>query len=153
MDDIRISLDTTGAANDISVVRVDGVVDTMTASELERVMNTLSGKPCDRVPVCAVLGAYAGGRIGADLRDLYTDAEVYVRGQVALQEAFGFDMVLAPFDFAAIAEAHNVKASVGNVGDRVEREIVHETRVDDRAEFAFGQARLQIGNEDACGFE
>ena len=41
MDDIRISLDTTGAANDISVVRVDGVVDTMTASELERVMNTL----------------------------------------------------------------------------------------------------------------
>ena len=28
MDDIRISLDTTGAANDISVVRVDGVVDT-----------------------------------------------------------------------------------------------------------------------------
>lgn len=41
MDDIRISLDTTGAANDISVVRVDGVIDTMTASELERVMNTL----------------------------------------------------------------------------------------------------------------
>ena len=41
MDDIRISLDTTGSANDISVVRVDGVIDTMTASELERVMNTL----------------------------------------------------------------------------------------------------------------
>lgn len=41
MDEIRISLDTTGSANDISVVRVDGVVDTMTASELERVMNTL----------------------------------------------------------------------------------------------------------------
>ncbi len=41
MDDIRISLDTTGSANDISIVRVDGVIDTMTASELERVMNTL----------------------------------------------------------------------------------------------------------------
>jgi anti-anti-sigma factor len=41
MDDIRISLDTTGRANEVTMVRVDGVIDTMTASELERVMNTL----------------------------------------------------------------------------------------------------------------
>ncbi len=41
MDDIRISLDTTGAGGEVTLVRVDGVIDTMTASELERVMNSL----------------------------------------------------------------------------------------------------------------
>lgn len=41
MDDIRISLDTTGRTGDVTMVRVDGVIDTMTASELEKVMNTL----------------------------------------------------------------------------------------------------------------
>jgi anti-sigma B factor antagonist len=41
MDDIRISLDTSGRVGDVTLVRVDGVIDTMTASELERVMNSL----------------------------------------------------------------------------------------------------------------
>jgi anti-sigma B factor antagonist len=41
MDEIKISLDATGANGEISVVRVDGVIDTMTASELEKVMSTL----------------------------------------------------------------------------------------------------------------
>jgi anti-sigma B factor antagonist len=41
MDEIKISLDATGANGEISVVRVDGVIDTMTASELEKVMNSL----------------------------------------------------------------------------------------------------------------
>ncbi len=41
MDDLRISLDTTGSKGDITVIRVDGVIDTMTSSELEKVMNSL----------------------------------------------------------------------------------------------------------------
>lgn len=41
MDDIKISLDTTGAADELNVVRVDGVIDTMTATELEGVMKSL----------------------------------------------------------------------------------------------------------------
>lgn len=41
MEDIRISLDTSGIDGEISVVRVDGVIDTMTATELEKVMNSL----------------------------------------------------------------------------------------------------------------
>jgi anti-sigma B factor antagonist len=41
MDNIKISLDASGANSEISVVRVDGVIDTMTASELERFMNSL----------------------------------------------------------------------------------------------------------------
>jgi len=41
MSDIKISLDSSGTAGSISVVRVDGVIDTMTATELEKVMNSL----------------------------------------------------------------------------------------------------------------
>ncbi|MCK4856901.1 MAG: STAS domain-containing protein [candidate division Zixibacteria bacterium] len=41
MEGIKISLDTTGAGNDINLVRVDGVIDTMTATELERVLDSL----------------------------------------------------------------------------------------------------------------
>jgi anti-sigma B factor antagonist len=41
MDEIKISLDAAGSEGEISVVRVDGVIDTMTASELEKVMNSL----------------------------------------------------------------------------------------------------------------
>lgn len=68
-------------------------------------MNTLQGRPADRVPVLAVLGAYGGRLTGTDLRTLYTDPAAYVAGQRALQETFGFDLVLAPFDFSAIATA------------------------------------------------
>lgn len=41
MEAIKISLDTSGANGEISIVRVDGVIDTMTATELEKVMNSL----------------------------------------------------------------------------------------------------------------
>jgi uroporphyrinogen decarboxylase len=71
----------------------------------QRVMNTLQGKPVDRVPVFAVLGAYGGRLTGTDLRTLYSDIAAYVTGQRAVQEAFGLDMVLAPFDYSAIVEA------------------------------------------------
>jgi len=41
MENIKISLDASGATGEVSVVRVDGVIDTMTASELEKIMNSL----------------------------------------------------------------------------------------------------------------
>jgi hypothetical protein len=53
---------------------------------------------------------------------------------------------------SAVAKADDVEASVGNVRDRVGREVVHKPSVDDRAEFAFGESRLEIGNEYASGF-
>jgi uroporphyrinogen decarboxylase len=71
----------------------------------ERVMNTLKGLPVDRVPVFAVLGAYGGKLIEADLRTLYRDADAYVAGQRAARETFGFDMMVTAFDYGAIAEA------------------------------------------------
>ncbi|MBK8475658.1 MAG: DUF1638 domain-containing protein [Opitutaceae bacterium] len=71
----------------------------------ERVMNTLQGLPVDRVPVFAVLSTYGGKLTGTDLRTLYSDASAYVAGQCAVQDTFGLDLVLAPFDYSAIAEA------------------------------------------------
>ncbi len=41
MEGIKVSLDTTGPNGIISLVRVDGVIDTMTATELERVLDSL----------------------------------------------------------------------------------------------------------------
>ncbi len=41
MEGIKVSLDTTGPNGMISLVRVDGVIDTMTATELERVLDSL----------------------------------------------------------------------------------------------------------------
>lgn len=71
----------------------------------QRVMHTLSGLPVDRPPVFAVLGAYGANLTGCDLRTLYSDAGAYLAAQQALHSAYGFDLVLAPFDFSAIAEA------------------------------------------------
>jgi uroporphyrinogen decarboxylase len=71
----------------------------------QRVMNTLSGQPVDRLPVFAVLGAYGGKLTGTDLRTIFSDASSYVKGQSALQETFGFDLVMSGFDYSVIAEA------------------------------------------------
>ena len=51
MSDIKISLDSSGAASAVSVVRVDGVIDTITATELEKVMNSLLDREKYRIIV------------------------------------------------------------------------------------------------------
>ena len=71
----------------------------------QRVMNTLRGQPVDRVPVLAVLGAYGGKLTGVELKTLYRDPAAWVAGQRAVQEAFGFDLVMTEFNYSAIAEA------------------------------------------------
>ncbi|MDD2540443.1 MAG: uroporphyrinogen decarboxylase family protein [Desulfuromonadaceae bacterium] len=68
-------------------------------------MNTLGGLPVDRLPVFAVLGAYGGKLTNTDLRTLFSDASAYVAGQKAVQDTFGFDLVLSAFDYSVIAEA------------------------------------------------
>jgi uroporphyrinogen decarboxylase len=71
----------------------------------ERVMNTLAGRSVDRVPVFAVLGAYGGNLTHTSLRTIYSDAAAYTASQQTVQETFGFDMILATFDYSAVAEA------------------------------------------------
>lgn len=71
----------------------------------ERVMATLQGQPTDRVPVFAILSTYGAQLTGADLRTHYSDAATYVAGQRAVEQTFGLDLVLAPFDYSALGEA------------------------------------------------
>lgn len=71
----------------------------------QRLMHTLMGQPVDRVPVLAVLGAYGGKLTNTDLKTLYCDPTAWVNGQRAVQEAFGFDLVMTEFNYSAIAEA------------------------------------------------
>lgn len=71
----------------------------------QRVMGTLMGQPVDRLPVFAVLGAYGGQLTGVNLHTLYSDAAAYVAGQQAVQQEFGFDLVMTPFVYTAISEA------------------------------------------------
>ncbi|GFO58395.1 uroporphyrinogen decarboxylase [Geomonas silvestris] len=71
----------------------------------QRVQNALTMDPVDRVPVVPLLGAYGARLTRVALRTLFSSAEAYLAGQKALQAQFGFDLVLAPFDFSAFAEA------------------------------------------------
>jgi len=71
----------------------------------QRVQNALNLDPVDRVPVFPLLGAYGARLTRVALKTLFSSAEAYLAGQQALQAEFGFDLVLAPFDFSAFAEA------------------------------------------------
>lgn len=74
-------------------------------NSFQRVMNTLSGQPVDRLPVFGIFGAYGANLTGVDLRTLYSDVEAYVAAQQAMQKEFGFDLVLSVFDYSILAEA------------------------------------------------
>ncbi|PKN12222.1 MAG: hypothetical protein CVU69_08500 [Deltaproteobacteria bacterium HGW-Deltaproteobacteria-4] len=80
----------------------------------QRVMGTLMGQPVDKLPVFAVLGAYGGKLTGVDLRTLFSDASAYVTGQKALQQEFGFDLVMTAFDYSVIAEAFGGEVAWSN---------------------------------------
>ncbi len=107
MDDIRISLDTTGAANDISVVRVDGVVDTMTASELERVMNTLIEQKRFRIIIDLAgvdyISSAGWGIFISNIREIKANAgdiklARMIPGVYEIFELLEFDSILKAYD-------------------------------------------------------
>lgn len=74
-------------------------------NSITRVMNTLTGSPVDRNPVIAVLSAYGARLSGQRVKDIFCDADCYLRAHAAVLETFPVDMALAPFDYCAIAEA------------------------------------------------
>jgi uroporphyrinogen decarboxylase len=74
-------------------------------NSLERVMTTLAKGELDRLAVFAVLGAYGGKLNSTPLFKLYRESELWVKGQMAIQDRFKLDMVLGTFDFSGLAEA------------------------------------------------
>ena len=64
---------------------------------IERVAATLGGGPTDRRAVSLTLSLYGAGLTGCPLREYYTDASAYARGQSAVFEAFHPDILFGPF--------------------------------------------------------
>lgn len=59
----------------------------------ERVLNMLSGKPVDRLPLMPITMQFACRMIGRKYKDYITDHKVLVAGQMRVVEEFGFDHV------------------------------------------------------------
>jgi uroporphyrinogen decarboxylase len=64
----------------------------------QRYLETLAGRPHDRVPVTPIFMAWAAHGIGRTYRDYYLDGDVLVEAQLALAKAFGVDQVSAISD-------------------------------------------------------
>lgn len=71
----------------------------------ERMAATMAGKSADRRAVVPVMSVYGAQLTGCPLEQYYTDAQAYVRGQIAVIEAFQPDVVFTPFDFSSIGRA------------------------------------------------
>lgn len=78
-------------------------------NSVERVMATVGGKPVDRPAVGVVLSLYGAKLTGCPLERYYSNAEEYVKGQIAVRETFEPDMLFSPFYYSGIGEAFGGK--------------------------------------------
>jgi anti-sigma B factor antagonist len=128
VDEIRISLNATDDPGGLAVVRVDGVVDTMTAGELENVMNSLIEQR--RYNIIVDLGGVdyissAGwGIFISNIREIRQN-----RGDIKLAqmipsvyeifELLEFDSILSAFDSVEKARLDFRQASPLSSGDAI----------------------------------
>ena len=71
----------------------------------ERIQATLMGKPVDRRPFVPVLSLYGAKLTDCPLKQYYSDAAAYARGQAAARELFEPDALCTPFAYGLIGEA------------------------------------------------
>jgi uroporphyrinogen decarboxylase len=74
-------------------------------NSLERVLNTVQGKPKDRTAVSLTLSLYGARLLNCPLQEYYTNSELYAEGQSAVKEMFNPDILFTPFVLTAIGEA------------------------------------------------
>ncbi|MBF0525320.1 MAG: uroporphyrinogen decarboxylase family protein [Deltaproteobacteria bacterium] len=74
-------------------------------NSLERVLNTVAGKPVDRPAYTLTLSLYGARLTGCPLSRYYTDPAAYVEGQCAVRETFQPDLLFSPFVLTALGEA------------------------------------------------
>lgn len=67
-------------------------------TNLERFMNTVQGKPADRVPVFPLLMFFAVDRAGLTYREFASNGRALADAQLAAQESFGLDAITACSD-------------------------------------------------------
>lgn len=76
----------------------------------ERVFGAVGGTSVDRRPFAATLSLYGAKLTGCPLRQYYSDASAYARGQAAVLETFQPDILFSPFALVALAEAFGGEA-------------------------------------------
>lgn len=74
-------------------------------NSLERIRATLSGQPVDRRPFSLTLCLYGARLTGCPLPEYCSKPAAYARGQAAVAEQFGPDILFGPFALAAVSEA------------------------------------------------
>lgn len=77
----------------------------------QRVFATVGGEPVDRRPFTAMLSLYGAELIGCPLVQYYTDPSAYARGQTAVLETFGPDVLFSPFSCPAEGQAFGSEAA------------------------------------------
>jgi len=75
----------------------------------ERIQAVLAGEEVDRPAVTPIFMAWAAHFVGHSYRDYYLDADVLVKAQVAVTEAFGLDQISAISDPWREASAYGME--------------------------------------------
>ncbi|MCD6248817.1 MAG: STAS domain-containing protein [candidate division Zixibacteria bacterium] len=138
MENISISLSEGGRDREVSEVRIDGVIDTLTASELEQVFDSLLGRNRYRIVVDLAGVDYissAGWGIFIshikDVRD--NDGDVKLAGMVPdvreIFELLEFDKVLQ--SFASVDEAASKFSNTGPGGSSKKKEATKVEIIED----------------------
>ncbi len=130
----------------------------------ERVLCTLERRPADRVPVGPMMLDLGAAVIGAPVGRFCTDADVMAKGQIALHERLGQDIVFVGSDNYYIAEGfgcvselpddetpHLLRPPLERIGDVYDLEVPDPT-VDGRMPVMLEATRLvreAVGDEAA----
>ncbi len=140
MDDIKLSLSQVGPSGELSIIRIDGVVDTITASELENVIEGLLGQ--DRYKIIVDLGGVeyissAGWGIFVskiqEIRDHSGDIKLInmIPNVYEIYELLEFEHIIQAFDTMDQGKkAFNLPAGGDGGGEKVwktEEKIIAET--------------------------
>ncbi|HEQ98203.1 MAG TPA: anti-sigma factor antagonist [candidate division Zixibacteria bacterium] len=164
MDEIKISLDAGGADGEVSVVRVDGVVDTITSSELEKVMNSLMDQ--SRYNIVVDLGGVdyissAGwGIFISNIREIRQhEGDLKLAGMIPnvyeIYELLEFDSILRAFENVEKAKSdfniarHSVKQGEKSPEVKTSAEIIDEEEVEAQAVEPISEHELEEKSADS----
>jgi anti-sigma B factor antagonist len=165
MDEIKLSLSQAGQGGEISIVRVDGVVDTITASELENVVEKLTGQK--RFKIIIDLGGVeyissAGWGIFVskiqEIRDNGGDLKLVnmIPNVSEIYELLEFEHIIQAFDTLEQGKkAFKVVSSALGEGEQVwkaEEKIVAESGSAIQSAFSPGIRNKSSGDASGEGF-
>jgi uroporphyrinogen decarboxylase len=85
-------------------------------THLERIDAVMAGLECDRPPYGVVTSLYGARAGGYSLDDYYTDPQLYVRGQAAVDQILAPDILFGPFLFAYHAAAFGAELALQHDG-------------------------------------